>query len=157
MAMPLIDRRVGRQTIEVAAAVNVPEPDAEAMGEYDIKRLVITRAVFALKGQYFVVIDRALRDEVPRRSFSMAMALRPQQLAICQTDTRPRLLLGLCRAGRASFARGVHDAPSAETVKHRWAKPQTWPRALPIPISPAHWGRSSPAPERLVIGLVRPM
>ena len=50
MAMPLIDRRVGRQTIEIAATVNVPEPDAEAAGEYDIERLVITRAVFALKG-----------------------------------------------------------------------------------------------------------
>ena len=50
VAMPLIDRRIGRQTIEVAPAVDVPEPDAEATGEYDIERLVIARAVFALKG-----------------------------------------------------------------------------------------------------------
>jgi hypothetical protein len=42
--MPLIDRRIGRQTIEVTPAVDVPEPNSKAMGEDYIERLVITRA-----------------------------------------------------------------------------------------------------------------
>ena len=76
VAMPLIDRRIGRQTIEVAAAVNVPEPDAEATGEYDIERLVITRAVFALEGVIAVGRRRLrLKDLV-----ATGLAIRPCNL-----------------------------------------------------------------------------
>src|SRR5262249_14953617 len=41
VAMPLIDRRICRQTVEVAPAVDVPNPDAAATGDHDIERLVI--------------------------------------------------------------------------------------------------------------------
>src|SRR5690348_17812147 len=50
VAMPLIDRRICRQTIEVAPAVDIPNPDAQATGEHDIERPVIARPVLALKG-----------------------------------------------------------------------------------------------------------
>src|SRR6516164_8640742 len=49
VAVPLIDRRIRRQTIEVAAAVDIPNPDAEAAGQHYFKRLVVARAVLALK------------------------------------------------------------------------------------------------------------
>src|SRR5262249_55626146 len=50
VAMPLIDCRICRQTIEIAPAVDIPNPDTEASGEHDIERLVIARAGLALKG-----------------------------------------------------------------------------------------------------------
>src|SRR6516164_5796805 len=58
VAMPLIDRRICRQTIEVAPAVDVPNPDATATGEHDIERLVIARAVLALKDAIAVARNR---------------------------------------------------------------------------------------------------
>src|SRR5262249_27420633 len=41
VAMSLIDRRICRQTIKVAPAIDVPNPDAVATGENDIERVVI--------------------------------------------------------------------------------------------------------------------
>src|SRR6516225_147581 len=58
VTMPLIDRRICRQTIEVAPAVDIPNPDAMATGEHDIERLVIVRAVLALKGAIAVARSR---------------------------------------------------------------------------------------------------
>src|SRR6516164_4949915 len=58
VAMPLIDRRICRQTIEVAPAVDVPNPDATATGEHDIERLVIVRAILVLKGAIAIARSR---------------------------------------------------------------------------------------------------
>src|SRR5262249_14056543 len=58
VAMPLIDCRICRQTIEIAPAVDIPNPDTEASGEHDLERLVIARAVLALKGAIAVVRSR---------------------------------------------------------------------------------------------------
>ena len=70
MAVPLIDRRIGRQTIEVAAPIDIPHPDAEATGEHDIKRRVVARAILALKGAIVSVRHR-------RRIFQHHVHLEP--------------------------------------------------------------------------------
>jgi hypothetical protein len=58
VAMSLIDRRICSQTVEVAATVDVPNPDAAATGKNDIERLVIARAVLMLKGAIAVTRTR---------------------------------------------------------------------------------------------------
>src|SRR5215469_2449313 len=58
VAMSLIDGRISRQTIEVALAIGVPNPDAAATSEHDIERLVIARAVLALKDAIAVARNR---------------------------------------------------------------------------------------------------
>src|SRR5262249_4524519 len=58
VAMPRIARRIRRQTIEVGLAVDIPNPDAAATGEHDIERLVIARAVLALKDAIAVARNR---------------------------------------------------------------------------------------------------
>src|SRR6516225_10272135 len=73
VTMPLIDRRICRQTIEVTPAVDIPNPDAMATGEHDIERLVIVRAVLVLKGAIAVARSqrKILQHHVhfePRRS-----------------------------------------------------------------------------------------
>ena len=50
MTMPLIDCRICGQTIKVAPAVDIPNPDTAATAEHNIERLVIVRTVLTLKG-----------------------------------------------------------------------------------------------------------
>src|SRR5215475_3697246 len=58
VAMPLVDRRICRQTIEVASAVDIPNPDAVATGKHDIERLVVGRAILALEGAISIARSR---------------------------------------------------------------------------------------------------
>ena len=44
MAMALVDRGIGRQAVEVAVAVDVPDPDALAARQDHVERLVVVRA-----------------------------------------------------------------------------------------------------------------
>ena len=48
MAMPLVHRRIGREAVEVAVALDVPDPDALAAGQHDVERLVVVGAEFSL-------------------------------------------------------------------------------------------------------------
>lgn len=49
VAVALVDRRVGGEEVEVAAAVDVIDPDARGAFDDDIKRLVVVRAVLILE------------------------------------------------------------------------------------------------------------
>ncbi len=44
VAVALVDGRIGRQAVEVAAAVHVVEPDAAAARDHDVQRMVVVRA-----------------------------------------------------------------------------------------------------------------
>ena len=44
MAMALVDRRIGGQAVEVALALDVPDPDALAARQDHVERLVVVRA-----------------------------------------------------------------------------------------------------------------
>ncbi len=50
MAVPLVQRGVGGEAVEVALAAVVPDPDALAANEDDVERLVVVRAEARLDG-----------------------------------------------------------------------------------------------------------
>jgi len=45
VAVPLVDRRVGREAVHVALALDVPDPDALAALEHHVERVVVVRPV----------------------------------------------------------------------------------------------------------------
>ena len=59
VAVALVDGRIGRQAVEVALAVDVPDPDALAAGQHDVERLVVGGAVLLFQR------DVVLRVHVP--------------------------------------------------------------------------------------------
>jgi hypothetical protein len=44
VAVALVDGRVSRQTVEIAAALDIPDPDALAPFEDDVDRLIVVGA-----------------------------------------------------------------------------------------------------------------
>ena len=48
VAVPLIDRGIGGEAIEIALAISVPDPDTLTAGQYDIERLVVVSAQLGL-------------------------------------------------------------------------------------------------------------
>ena len=73
MAVPLIDRRVGRKTIEITAAIDIPNPNAEATGEHHIEWRVVTCTILLFKG---AVVGTRRR----RRIFQHQIHLQPLRL-----------------------------------------------------------------------------
>jgi hypothetical protein len=59
MPVAEVDRRVRGQAVEVALAVDVGDPGAEALGDHDIERVVVVRAELADLGE---VAGRLRRD-----------------------------------------------------------------------------------------------
>jgi len=49
VAVPLIDRRVGGEQVEVLAAVDVPHPGAFASLDDDVQRVVVVSAIAVLE------------------------------------------------------------------------------------------------------------
>ena len=73
VAVPLIDRRIGRKAIEIAAAIDIPNPNAEATGEHHIKWRVVARAILSFKR---AVVDARRRREDLLASYSFAASSR---------------------------------------------------------------------------------
>jgi hypothetical protein len=49
MAMPLVDCRIGRQTVQIAFAMHIPNPDAFAAAQHHIEWFVVVGTVLIFK------------------------------------------------------------------------------------------------------------
>ena len=49
VTVPLVDRRIGREAVEVAIALDVPDPGALATLDDDVERMVVVSAVLLLE------------------------------------------------------------------------------------------------------------
>ena len=57
MAVPLIDRRVCREEVEVALALDVPHPRSLASGDDDVERVVVVRADLLGRGDQVLALS----------------------------------------------------------------------------------------------------
>jgi hypothetical protein len=48
MTMALVDRRIGRQAIQVFLPLDVPDPRALRLGDDDVKRFIVVSVVLIL-------------------------------------------------------------------------------------------------------------
>ena len=77
MAVALVDRRIGRQAVEIALALDVPDVDAFAARQHDIERLVVlgakaaSVAIKSLTGQ-LIFCHRAIVGRLPKLTNIMA-------------------------------------------------------------------------------------
>ena len=83
MAMALVDRGIGRQAVEIAIAVDVPDVDAFAARQHDVERLVIVGAEALFGGDQVAELSCSCS---PRFSYAARVGRskmrRPKRLAV---------------------------------------------------------------------------